>query len=149
MIPAHFLYFFIYWCELKIGGVILSAIGYLQVHAYTSRARIPVQYAAIAVTDVNGSAIALRLTNSSGVLDEAIAIEVPDLSASQSPNTGIIPFTVVDLYARAENFEQIHIKKLQLFADTITDQNLELIPLSEFPAQWSKEEIFETSAQNL
>ncbi len=132
-----------------MGGVILSAIGYLQVHAYTSRARIPIQYAAIAVTDVNGSAIALRLTNRNGMLDEPITIPVPDLSASQSPNTEVIPFTVVDLYARAENFEQIHIKKVQLFANTITDQNLEMIPISEFPAQWNKEEIFETTSQNL
>ena len=52
---------------------------------------------AITVTDISGSAIAMRLTNRSGILDTPIPIIVPDLSASQSPKTGIIPFTVVNL----------------------------------------------------
>ena len=131
------------------GGIYLSAIGYIQVHAYTSNAQIPVQDAAITVTDASGSAIAMRLTNRSGLLDEPVPISVPDLSASLTPNTGIIPFTVVNLYARAENFEAIEIENLQIFADTITLQNLELIPLSEFPDSWNKAEIFQTPAQNL
>ena len=91
----------------------------------------------------------MRLTNSSGQLDDLIAISVPDLSASQSPNTGVIPFAVVNLYARKENFEQIEIENLQIFADTVTDQELKLIPLSELPDQWSKLEIFNTPPQNL
>lgn len=91
----------------------------------------------------------MRLTNTSGQLDTPIEIAVPDLSASQSPNTGIIPFSVVNLYARKENFEQIEIENLQIFADTVTDQELKLIPLSELPDQWSQSEIFNTPAQNL
>lgn len=131
------------------GGIILAATGYIQVHAYTSNAQIPIQDAAITVTDASGSAIAMRLTNRSGLLDEPIQISVPDLSASLTPNTGIIPFTVVNLYARKENFEAIEIENLQIFADTITLQNLEFIPLSEFPDSWNKAEIFQTPAQNL
>ena len=91
----------------------------------------------------------MRLTNRSGQLDDAIEITVPDLSASQSPNTGIIPFAVVDLYARLENFEEIHIERLQVFANTVTNQNLEMIPLSELPANWNQAEIFYTPAQSL
>ncbi len=131
------------------GGIILPATGYIQVHAYTSNAQIPIQDAAITVTDASGSAIAMRLTNRSGLLDEPIQISVPDLSASLTPNTGIIPFTVVNLYARSENFEAIEIENLQIFPDTITLQNLEFIPLSEFPDSWNKVEIFQTPAQNL
>ena len=131
------------------GGIIISSIGYIQVHAYTSYAKIPLQYVAVTVTDTDGSAIAMRLTNRIGMLDKLITIDVPDMSASQSPNTGIIPFSVVDLYARLENFEEIHIEKLQVFPDTITDQNLEFIPLSEFPQNWNQAEIFDTPPQNL
>lgn len=104
---------------------------------------------AITVTDTSGAAIAMRLTNRSGLLDEPLAITVPDLSAGQSPNTGIIPFAVVNLYARLENFEQIEIENLQVFPDTVTDQDLQLIPLSELPQQWTKTEIFNTPPQNL
>ncbi len=91
----------------------------------------------------------MRLTNRSGLLDTAIPISVPDLSAGLTPNTGIIPFTAVNLYARAENFEAIEIENLQIFPDTITLQNLELIPLSEFPDSRNQAEIFQIPAQNL
>ena len=127
----------------------MSATGYIQVHAYTSDGRIPLMDTAITVTDISGSAIAMRLTNRSGILDTPIPIIVPDLSASQSPNTGIIPFTVVNLYARNTNYEQIEIENLQVFADTVTDQELKMIPLSELPDQWTKTEIFNIPPQNL
>lgn len=127
----------------------MSATGYIQVHAYASNAQIPLKDVAISVTDTDGSAIALRLTNRSGQLDTPIAITVPDLSAGQTPNTGVIPFTVVNLYAKLENYEEIEAKNIQVFPDTVTNQNLELIPLSELPEYWNQVEIFDTPQQNL
>ena len=127
----------------------MSATGYLQVHAYTSFAQIPQKDTAVTITDKSGAAIAMRLTNRSGLLDTPIAITVPDLEASQSPNTGIIPFSTVNLYARNTGYEEIFVENVQIFPDTVTLQNLELIPLSEFPQQWNKGEQFETQAQNL
>ena len=94
----------------------MSAKGYIQVHAYTSYAQIPLKDVAISITDSGGAAIALRLTNKSGFLDVPVEIIVPDLSAGQTPNTGIIPFTVVNLYARLNNYEAIEIENLQVFA---------------------------------
>lgn len=130
-------------------GSYLSTTGYIQVHAYTSNAQIPLKDVAITITDADGAAIAMRLTNRSGILDTPISITVPDMSVSQSPNTGLIPFAAVDLYANANHYEAIHIERLQVFADTITNQNLEFIPLSEFPDSYNKTEIFQTPAQNL
>lgn len=101
------------------------------------------------VTDVSGAAIAMRLTNRSGMLDVPIEISVPDLSASQSPNTGVIPFGVVDLYAKLEDYEEIDVQDLQIFANTITMQNLEMIPMAELPANWNKAEVFDIPPQNL
>ena len=131
------------------GGGTLSATGYIQVHAYTSYAQIPLKDVAISVTDASGAAIALRLTNRDGALDVPVEIQVPDLASSQSPNTGIIPFAVVNLYARLNNYEAIEIENLQVFPNTTTLQNLELIPLSEFPDSWNKLEGFNTPPQNL
>lgn len=127
----------------------MPSTGYIQVHAYTSIAKIPVENAAIAITDKDGSALALRLTNSSGMLDTPISLEVPDPAASQSPNTGILPYGVVNVYARAPDYEEIIIENLQVFPNTITNQDLELIPLSEFPESWNLSETFDTSTQNL
>lgn len=127
----------------------MSATGYIQVRAYASYAQIPLKDVAVTVTDTDGSAIAMRLTNRNGQLDQPIAVNVPDISAGQTPNTGIIPFSVVNLYARLENYEEIYIKNLQIFPNTVTTQNLELIPLAEFPDKWNKSEEFDTNIQNL
>lgn len=127
----------------------MSAKGYLQVHAYTSNAQMPLKDTTVSVTDSNGSAIALRLTNRSGQLDTPIEITVPDLSASQTPNTGVTPFTLVNLYAKLENYEEIEANNIQVFPNTVTNQNLEMIPLSELPEYWNQVEIFDTSQQNL
>ncbi len=131
------------------GGVILSAKGYIQVRAYTSYAQIPLEGVAVSVTDSNGAAIALRLTNRNGALDIPIEVTVPDFSAGQRPDTDTIPFGVVNLYARLNNYEAIEIENLQIFPDRTTTQNLEMIPLSELPDSYNKLEIFPTPPQNL
>ena len=100
------------------------------------------------VTDPNGNAMAMRLTDRSGLIEQ-IPVRVPDRSSGQTPDTGIIPYTAVNIYARREGFEQIEAENVQVFADTVTYQNLEMIPLSELPDQWSKAEIFKTPPQNL
>ena len=129
--------------------IILSELGYIQVHAYNSYAQLPLKDTAITITDKDGAAIAMRLTNRSGILDDLIPIPVPDLSASQSPNTGVIPFSAVNLYARLEDYEEIFIENLQVFPGTVTFQDLEMIPLSEFPDSFNKLEVFDTPPQNL
>ena len=134
--------------ETLKGGIHLSATGYITVRAYTSQAQIPIKDAAITITDASGDAIAMRLTDRSGKIPP-IAIAVPDLSASLSPDSGVIPFTTINIYARAQNFEGIEAENVQIFADTVTTQNLEMIPLAELPASWTKAEIFRTPPQNL
>lgn len=122
--------------------------GYIQVHAYTSRARFPLADVAIAVTAPDGTVLALRLTDRSGRIDP-ISVPVPDLALSQQPQPGEIPFTSVNLYARGSGFEQIEVEQLQVFAGITTDQDLEMIPLSELPDRWDKTEIVDTPPQNL
>jgi len=130
------------------GGIFLPSTGYIQVNAYTANARIPLQNVAVTVTTTDGTAIAMRTTDRSGRI-QPIEITVPDVEASLDPNTGIIPFTRVNLYARLEGYGQIENEDLQVFANTVTNQNLEMIPLSELPSSWGKKEIFLTPAQNL
>lgn len=130
------------------GVISLPSIGYIQVSAFTGNARIPLENVAVMITHPDGSAIAMRLTDRSGKINP-VAISVPDKTTGQTPDTGIVPYTLVNIYARLENFEQIEAENVQIFADTVTNQNLEMIPLSELPSQWSKAEIFKTPPQNL
>lgn len=122
--------------------------GYIQVSAFTSKARFPLKDVAVSVTATDGTAIAMRLTDSSGRI-QPIPIPVPDREDSLAPDPPEIPFTRVNLYARAQGYVQIENEDLQVFADTITDQNLEMIPLSELPDSWGEKELFQTPVQNL
>ena len=126
----------------------MNATGYITVRAYTSYAQIPLKDVAISITSPDGTAIAMRLTDRNGQIDP-VPIPVPARSESLSPGISRAPYTVVNLYARLKGYEQIEIENLQVFADTTTDQNLEMIPLSEFPGRWDQTEIFETTRQNL
>jgi hypothetical protein len=120
----------------------------LQVHAYASNAQIPLKDVAITVTAKDGTALASRLTDRSGRI-APIVIPTPDIADSRTPGSVQPPFTAVTLHARLQGYEQIRIDGLQVFPDTITLQDLEMIPLSELPSQWSKSEQFTTQQQNL
>ena len=126
----------------------MSATGYIQVRAYTGIGQLPLKDVAITVTATDGTAIAMRLTNRNGQI-MPIEIPVPDRSESLFPDPPETPFTSVNLYARLRGYEQIESENLQVFAGTITFQNLEMIPLSEMPGQWDKVILYDTPPQNL
>lgn len=126
----------------------MSAIGYIQAKAYTSRAQIPLEDVAVSVVDSDGRLLGLRTTDKNG-LTTPIRLEVPDLQNSQSPDTGQPAFATVNLYARADRYGQILVRNVQVFPDTVTMQELAMIPLSELPQSWNQQEIFTTTPQNL
>ncbi|MBQ9929940.1 MAG: spore cortex-lytic protein [Oscillospiraceae bacterium] len=125
----------------------MPSVGYIQVHAYSSYAQLPLKDVAISVTTGDGTVLAMRLTDRSGRITP-VEVPVPELAESLSPGNAA-PFTPVMLYARLDGYEQIQIDDLQVFADTVTVQDLEMIPLSELPSLWSKSETFLTPPQNL
>ena len=125
----------------------MPAFGYIQVKAYTSRAKLPLEDAAVSVVDENGRLLGLRTTNSSG-MTTPIRLEVPEKAQSQSPGNGK-PFVTVNLYTRAEDYEQVLVRGVQVFADTVTTQELQFVPLSELPGSWKQVEVFDTPPQNL
>ena len=126
----------------------MPATGYIQVYAYTSKARIPLRDVAVMITDQNNSAITMGFTDKSGKYGP-VSLTVPDRSESLEPRPTERPFITVNMHARLENYEQIEAENVQVFADTVTIQNFEMIPLSELPQQWTKTEIFNTPPQNL
>lgn len=130
------------------GVMFLSAIGYLKARAFTSFAHLPLSDVAITVTASDGTAIAMRLTDRSGQIPP-IAFPVPDKSESQSPDPGEQPFIQVNLHARLRGYEQIEAQNIQIFANTVTDQDLEMIPLSELPGSWNQTVVYNTPPQNL
>ena len=126
----------------------MPSTGYIRIRAYQSRAELPLKDVAVAITATDGTAISLQLTDRSG-LTQPVAVPVPDLEASQTPDTGEIPFTTINIYARLKGYEQIENEDVQIFPDVVTTQDLEMIPLSEMPGEYDKRELFITPAQNL
>ncbi len=126
----------------------MPATGYIQVWAFTSRARYPLEDVAVAVTAADGTAIAMRLTDRSGKT-APVEIPVPDKSESQQPDPGEVPFARVNLYAHLRGYEQVRAENVQVFADTVTNQNIEMIPLSELPNRWDQSVLYDTPPQNL
>ncbi len=90
----------------------------------------------------------MRLTDRNGRISP-IALPVPDISAGLEPDTGVRPYTPVNLYARLDGYEQTENENLQVFPKTVTRLNLELIPLSEMPGNFDKLSIYNTPPQNL
>ena len=129
----------------------MSAQGYLVAFAYTSDAMIPIEDATVTVTLRTASGLtellAIRLTDESGRTGQ-LTIPTPDLSASQSPSRER-PFTSVDITAEHPLYERILVEEVQIFPDTVTTQNLQMIPLDEAPEAWNQTEIFEVPPQNL
>ncbi len=125
----------------------MAATGFLQAKAYFSRAQIPLEDVAVSVLDDTGRLLGLRLTDRSGKT-APIRLTVPDGAESQSPGTAK-PFVTVNLYARAEGYEQVLVRDIQIFAGTTTLQELQLVPLAELPGSWNQAQVIETPAQNL
>lgn len=122
--------------------------GYIQVLATASNAQIPLEDVAITVTTPDGTAIAMRITDRNG-LTAPIEIPAPEVSAGLTPDTGIRPYTPVNVYARKEGYEQTENENLQVFPNTTTRLTLQMIPHSELPDHWDRTVVYNTPAQNL
>lgn len=123
-------------------------IGYIDVLATASNAEIPLENVAITVTASDGTALAMGITDRNGQIDP-IAIPTPQLSAGLTPDTGIQPYTAVNVYARLAGYEQSENEGLQIFPETVSRLTLHMIPLSELPDSWDKTILYKTPPQNL
>ena len=126
----------------------LASTGYLQAHIYTSNAQLPLSNVAVVVTSPDGTAIAMRITDRSGLI-APIEIPVPPREESQEPGAEERPYTQVNLIAELPGFERIEAENLQIFAGTTTYQNLEMIPLSYQPFGQNQTIRYITPPQNL
>lgn len=123
--------------------------GFLTARAYMSYAQIPLEDVAVVIAAQDGTAIAMRLTNRSG-LTEPISVPTPEASESQAPEKNRErPFTDVTVYAFKNDFEQIVARNVQIFPGVTTVQDLEMIPLSELPDRWDENVLYSTPPQNL
>ena len=126
----------------------MSSKGYLRIRAFSSFAEYPLEDVAVTVTDYEGKALVMALTDRNGQIP-SIEIAVPKKSESQSPDPDEMPYLRVNLYAHARGYEQVYSKNIQIFADTTTVQDLKMIPLAEYPELYDQNALYITPPQNL
>ena len=126
----------------------MSAIGYIQAHAFASNAQIPLRNVSVVVTAPDDTAIAMRVTDRSGLIP-VIEIPVPNLSESQEPGAEEKPYALVNMYASRNGFGPFESRNIQVFAGTTTFQDIKLIPLSQLPQGKEDSMNVDTPPQNL
>ncbi len=126
------------------------ATGYIVVNVYTSRAQIPIRNAQVSVTAEGGDKpklLGFRTTNENGKTSN-ISVETPSLESSLSPSE-TKPFSVCTLKVSHPSYYSVTITDVQVFANTQTLQNVELIPLEENSKPENRSISRTTPAQNL
>lgn len=129
----------------------MASTGTIIAQVYTSRAQVPIPGATVAITQKGAGGrhklLAVRVTDQSGRTDP-IVIPTPDLDASSFPGDQT-PFSLCDVWAEASGFEVQLVEDVQIFPDTETIQNLELIPLPEQAPLRSRAEVVQIPPQDL
>lgn len=108
------------------------ATGYIIANVYTSRAQIPIKNAQVSVTSGNSpnqKLLGFRTTNEAGQITP-IPIDTPELELSLSPSK-TKPFSICNIKISHPSYYTLTITDVQVFANTQTLQNVELIPLEE------------------
>ena len=111
----------------------MAQSGKLGVRVYASRAQLPVEGAAVAITQRTGSGryrvLSLQETDRNGSI-RPITVPTPDVEESTSPNTGgALPFARCDIWVEHEGYEVMLIEDVQIFPGELSLQQVELSPL--------------------
>ena len=126
------------------------AEGYIIAQVYTSRGVIPVRDASVFVTQEKNDKrilVGVRKTDESGKT-APITLNAPDKELSLSPGHTAL-FTTCDLQIEHPDYYTVFVKDVQVFADTISLQNAELIPLEAGADAKNAVETFRVLPQNL
>ncbi len=125
--------------------------GSLLVRTYIADMLIPIRDVRVTVTENNGNGeeiLAFRLTDENGKT-EIIEINTPDMELSLDQNNTLKPFTSVNIKVEKEGFIIFVIKNVQIFANRLSEQSIEMIPLPEKSEYDEFSNTFTVTPQNL
>jgi len=120
-------------------------------YAYTSAGRVPLSDVVIRILQRTSGGtedlLSVQMTDRNGKTS-AVTVVTPPTEDSLSPgNTS--PFTIVNMTAELPGYEQIRVDNVQVFPDTQTVQDFQLIPLSAHTDYITPVEEFDIPPQNL
>ena len=110
----------------------MAAQGAITVRVYAGNEALPISDAGVHITQRSGDTeilLAYRTTDKNGKT-VPVTVETPEASASESPGTQEA-FTTVNIRIRHPLYHRVYIHNVQVFPDTITRQEVQMIPSSE------------------
>ena len=125
--------------------------GGLLVRTYISNMLIPVENARVTVTEFDGekeNLLAFRTTDENGKTD-IIEISTPDMSLSLDSENTDKPFTSVNIKIEKEGYSISTIEDVQIFANRLSEQNMEMVPLPEKSEYGDFNNVYIVTPQNL
>ena len=129
----------------------MASVGTIMLRVYTSRAQLPVPGATVAVTQKSGGGrhtlLAVRTTDENGRI-APVRVATPDPAASESPGTPP-PFASCGAWVEAPGYEMLYLENMQVFPNTETLQEVDLIPLPEQAPPASRGETANVTPQEL
>ncbi len=130
----------------------MEGTGTLYVRVYTSRAKLPVPGATVAVTQKREAGkyqlLSVQATDQSGSI-QPIAIPTPALDASTHPGSGTPPYAVCDVWAEHPGYAMLLVEGVQIFQGVETLQAMELEPLSEGQSSLLQNDVRDIPGQTL
>ena len=129
----------------------MSATGRLMIRTYVSNMIIPLGNVNVTVVRKDRSEshlVAFRTTNTNGKTNE-IEISTPDFNESLNDQNSGERFAIVDITVEKEGYGVTLIKDVQVFADRLSEQDVEMIPLPEFSNFDEYYNVYTVTPQNL
>ena len=129
----------------------MSPIGTIVLRVYAARAQLPVAGATVAVTRKAAGGrhtlLAVRITDENG-RTAPVEVDTPAPAASESPGTSS-PFALCDVWVEHPGYEVLYLEDMQVFPNTETLQEAELLPLPEQASPGSAGESVVVTPQEL
>ncbi|MBE6973444.1 MAG: spore cortex-lytic protein [Ruminococcaceae bacterium] len=127
--------------------------GTLGVRVFASRAQLPVEGAAVVITQKgrNGKyrVLSLQETDRNGSI-VPVTVPTPDTAQSTSPNSNLTqPFARCDIWVEHGGYEVMAIEDVQVFPGQMSLQEVELNPLVRGEAWTERTEVRPIPAQTL
>lgn len=113
-----------------------SRLGSLSFRTYTARNALPVPGASITVFKKIGGArnTFFNLTTDRSGQTQEVMLPAPPSSLSQSPTSGVQPYSLYDAEITAEGFNPISIRNLPVFEGILSVQRAAMIPSTGMPS---------------